>query len=634
MKNLRLKLLLLCVMGIITLGASATPDKNYLCFTANTANSTVELVKNGKAYNVIMQYSTDEGESWQTIDFETETTTGTITLEKANDKVYFRNIRPASDVTGFSKDYKDGYNHYQFVMSGSIAASGNVMSLVDSDVETTTIPNKFCFTYLFYDCSALTSAPELPATTLQEDCYYDMFVWCTGLTEAPELPATNLAERCYEEMFVCCTSLTEAPTLPANDLEKYCYFRMFEYCTSLTEAPALNAMNLAEDCYLQMFFDCTGLKSAPALPATELKEDCYMEMFRGCTALTSAPELPATELAGWCYAFMFMDTGLTEAPELPAENLADWCYCRMFQNTSLTKAPELPATTLYNGCYYNMFAGCKSLTKAPELPATTLCNGCYTEMFNGCTSLKSIKVGFTEWYQKNVNDEEDYDATDGWLAGVGTDGVFICPDALDKTQTGANYIPTDWTPAYEVKANKDPESVNYYSTFYSGTNAYEVPSGVTAYTGVAEGNVLNLTAIESGIIPAKEPVILKASQSQVYLQYTAETGTNSTDNMLEGTDEETALSANQYALSLGQKGVGFYLWSGKEIGANKAYLTLESPTMAKAFTFQFDDGETTAIEQPTINGKQSGDTYNLNGVRVNDNYKGIVIKNGKKIYQK
>ena len=80
MKNLRLKLLLLCVMGIITLGASATPDKNYLCFTANTANSTVELVKNGKAYNVIMQYSTDEGESWQTIDFATATTTGTITV--------------------------------------------------------------------------------------------------------------------------------------------------------------------------------------------------------------------------------------------------------------------------------------------------------------------------------------------------------------------------------------------------------------------------------------------------------------------------------------------------------------------------------------------------------------------------
>ena len=633
MKNLRLKLLLLCVMGIITLGASATPNKNYLCFTANTANSTVELVKNGKAYNVIMQYSTDEGESWQTIDFATETTTGTIMLEKANDKVYFRNTRLASDVTGFSKDYEDGYNHYQFVMSGSIAASGNVMSLVDSEVKTTTIPNDFCFAYLFYDCSALTSAPELSATTLREDCYYDMFVWCTGLTEAPELPATNLAERCYEEMFACCTSLTEAPTLPASDLKKYCYYRMFEYCTSLTEAPALNAMNLAEACYLQMFFDCTGLKSAPALPATELKEDCYMEMFRGCTALTSAPELPATELAGWCYAFMFMDTGLTDAPELPAENLADWCYCRMFQNTSLTKAPELPATTLYNGCYYNMFAGCKSLTKAPELPATTLCNGCYTEMFNGCTSLKSIKVGFTEWYQKNVNDEEDYDATDGWLAGVGTDGVFICPDALDKSQTGANYIPTDWTPVFEVKANKDPESVNYYSTFYSGTNAYEVPSGVTAYTGVAEGNVLNLTAIESGIIPAKEPVILKASQSQVYLQYTTTTATKSTDNKLSGTDVAKTLGENDYALSLGQKGVGFYLWEGKAIGANKAYLTLESPTMAKAFTFQFDD-EITGINDPQLPSLNSQPTYNLNGVRVNDNYKGIVIKNGKKIYQK
>ena len=168
-----------------------------------------------------------------------------------------------------------------------------------------------------------------------------------------------------------------------------------------------------------------------------------------------------------------------------------------------------------------------------------------------------------------------------------------------------------------------------------------MPNGVTAYTGVAEESasnpdesVLKLTAIEGGIIPAEEPVILKASQSQVYLQYTTTTATPSTTNKLSGTDVAKALGANEYALSLGQNGVGFYLWEGKSIGAHKAYLTLESPTMAKAFTFMFDDGETTAIEQPAINGKQSGDTYNLNGVRVNDNYKGIVIKNGKKVYQK
>ena len=193
-----------------------------------------------------------------------------------------------------------------------------------------------------------------------------------------------------------------------------------------------------------------------------------------------------------------------------------------------------------------------------------------------------------------------------------------------------------------ITANQDPNNkANYYSTFYSGTKAYSVPSGVTAYTGAVDGNVLKLTAIEGGIIPAGEAVILRlttenntATKKQFDLTAITTTATKSTTNKLSGTDVAKTLGANDYALSLGQNGVGFYLWEGKSIDAHKAYLTLESPTMAKAFTFMFDDGETTAIEQPAINGKQSGDTYNLNGVRVNDNYKGIVIKNGKKIYQK
>ncbi len=503
-----------------------TGTLNYLCFTANAVGSTVELVKNGDAYNVILQYSTDYCKNWKTVDFEASSTTGTITLEKVNDKVYFRNTRPANEVSGFSKDYSGGFNNYQFVMSGSIAASGNVMSLVDKDVETTTIPNDYCFIRLFYKCKALTSAPELPATTLAKGCYENMFWGCANLKSAPALPATNLAG--------------------------YCYSSMFEKCTNLTSAPELPATTLAHSCYEYMFWDCANLKSAPALPATTLEGRCYKDMF--------------------------------------------W--------------------------------GCKSLTEAPDLPATTLCTDCYEHMFEHCTNLKSIKVGFTDWYDKG----EDH-ATFDWLYDTAADGIFICPDELSARYDEYG-IPCNWTKVFEVKANNEPKTENYYATFYSGTNAYEVPSGVTAYTGVAEGNVLNLTPVADGIIPATEPVILKATQSQVYLSYTTETGNKSDGNKLSGTDEATTLGSNDYALSLGQNGVGFYLWSGKEIGANKAYLSLTASAGAKAFTFQFDDGETTGILKPVMDEKKDSPAYNLNGVRVNDNYKGIVIKNGKKIYQK
>ena len=57
---------------------------------------------------------------------------------------------------------------------------------------------------MFWNCTSLTQAPELPATTLANSCYYYMFIGCTSLTQAPELPATTLADSCYSNMFYNC----------------------------------------------------------------------------------------------------------------------------------------------------------------------------------------------------------------------------------------------------------------------------------------------------------------------------------------------------------------------------------------------------------------------------------------------
>ena len=653
-----------------------------LCFTAKEAGSTVELKRNGATEPVKIQYSTDYA-NWTTVDFNEATTTGTITLANVGDRVYFRKADE-----GVASGFSNNQYQYSFAMTGKIAASGNVMSLIDNTCEATTIPGTYCFAKLFEGCTSLTSAPRLPATTLKGDCYWCMFLGCTNLTTPPVLPATTLAASCYSCMFKGCTSLATAPVLPATTLKAWCYSSMFENCTSLTtaqelpvttlaeacyagmfkgctslasapelpattmanqcysgmfsgctklvSAPTLASASLAPTCYRGMFEGCTSLTAAPALPATELKAYCYQNMFSGCTNLKSAPTLAAMKMLDYCYSNMFKDcTSLTTAPALPATTLAFNCYMGMFSGcTKLESAPELPATGMYRECYKDMFKDCTSLTTAPELPATAMINQCYYGMFSGCTNLNHVKVAFTKWTDSSTYIPEN------WLNGVASTGTFVCPDALDKSKTGASYIPEGWTPVYEVKANNEPNTENHYATFYSGANAYEVPEGVTAYTGVVEESasnpdesVLKLTAIEGGIIPAEEPVILKATKSQVYLPYTTTTSTKSTDNKLSGTDEATTLGANQYALSLGQNGVGFYLWDGKEIAANKAYLTLDG-AKAKAFIFQFDDGETTGILKPVMDEKKDSPAYNLNGIRVNDNYKGIVIKNGKKIYNK
>ena len=86
---------------------------------------------------------------------------------------------------------------------------------------------------MFYDCTSLTQAPTLPATTLSGYCYADMFNGCTSLTQAPTLPATTLSDSCYTNMFNGCTSLIQAPVLPSTTLSQYCYNGMFYGCTSL-----------------------------------------------------------------------------------------------------------------------------------------------------------------------------------------------------------------------------------------------------------------------------------------------------------------------------------------------------------------------------------------------------------------
>lgn len=99
-------------------------------------------------------------------------------------------------------------------MSGRIAASGNIKSIYDSvnfDIITTLVYS-FCLRDLFNGCAALTTAPDLPATTLATCCYVGMFYGCTSLVTVPILPATTLVENCYMYMFAECNALQVSET--------------------------------------------------------------------------------------------------------------------------------------------------------------------------------------------------------------------------------------------------------------------------------------------------------------------------------------------------------------------------------------------------------------------------------------
>ena len=226
-----------------------THSGNYLCFTANTANSSVGLYKYWTPYEVELETSVDK-QTWSDYTIWTD-----INLVNVWDKVYFRN--KASDPVGFSSGHSN--NYYSFYMRGSVSASWDVNYLL-CKYSTPYLTQYYSFARLFSNCASLTTAPELPATTLARACYIYMFEYCTSLTTAPELPATTLADDCYEKMFSNCTSLTTAPVLPATTLAWACYGEMFEYCTSLTTLPELPALGMTDYCYHRMFQGCSNIK--------------------------------------------------------------------------------------------------------------------------------------------------------------------------------------------------------------------------------------------------------------------------------------------------------------------------------------------------------------------------------------
>ena len=183
-----------------------------------------------------------------------------------------------------------------------VACTGDIRTLLNWKSYSTVDTQNARFCKLLYGCTALTSAPDLPATTLANECYYGMFVDCTSLASAPELKATTLADKCYNRMFFNCTSLTSAPELKATTLATECCYDMFYGCTSLASAPNLPATKLANSCYWQMFYGCTSLTSAPELKATTLATNCYYRMFYKCKLLTSVTMLaPSDQILKYTY---------------------------------------------------------------------------------------------------------------------------------------------------------------------------------------------------------------------------------------------------------------------------------------------------------------------------------------------
>ena len=137
--------------------------------------ATVEFFDNYAAGTTLKRRSA--GESWQPWDFST------ITLQPGE---YI-------EICGENQDRTTMLG--KFEMTGEIAASGSIMSMVYG--ENTNVRNQLVLPFAAFGYYNEESGDE-----------DGMFSGCTSLTTAPELPATTLAAYCYQSTFSGCTSLT------------------------------------------------------------------------------------------------------------------------------------------------------------------------------------------------------------------------------------------------------------------------------------------------------------------------------------------------------------------------------------------------------------------------------------------
>lgn len=142
-----------------------------------------------------IEYSLDNS-TWEVL--PAKTATPVIT---AGNKVYFRvNEKQTSSDSGIGT----------FSTTGKCNVGGNIMSMAYGEdyASHETITKNYQFMKLFKNARNLIDASKLvlPATT-GYSCYEEMFYGCTSLTTAPELPATTLADNCYSRMFYGCTKL-------------------------------------------------------------------------------------------------------------------------------------------------------------------------------------------------------------------------------------------------------------------------------------------------------------------------------------------------------------------------------------------------------------------------------------------
>lgn len=370
---------------------------------------------------VTMQYTLDKI-NWLTVRY------GESIYVPYNMTCYFRADAPSGYGQGNMTTGISVTKYYKFEDDDDTNVwdcTGNIMSLVDSTVQSLTIPSAYCFGNLLRGFN-ITHCPKFPATTLTRGCYCGTFYGCTKLLDSPDLPATGAQPGAYYSMFENCTALTTMGKIYLTSTADYVCRSMFAY-TAIVEPTQLNTQTfavIAQYAFGGFFNHCDQLKTGLIVNGLVLNASCYREMYYACTQLENIQtDIVGTVASGQGYNFY-----------------------QMFRNCpKLTKLPNIRSSHLEINSCYQMFSYCNGATEGPKIYATEIVgNKPFDRMFQNCINLRSVAVNFATWGTGSDGALQTY----GWFnTAAQYDGTFYyTQDSLDVTIKGTSNVPIKFTP--------------------------------------------------------------------------------------------------------------------------------------------------------------------------------------------
>lgn len=276
---------------------------------------------------------------------------------------------------------------------------------------------------------------------------------------------------------------------------------------------------------------------------------------------------------------------------------------------------------------------------------------------NACVNFNVVPTAANEAAQKTAfTFEATYTAYNNSAFHATNDGVSMF---LMKTANGAKWLNAQNGANYEgvadypnqaadagnywqfIKVTEVPLTIaaNDYTTLCLPFNV-ELPQGSTVkayYASDAAGDVLKLTEITDGIIPANQGVILQNTgdaEATINLTITTDEATTLTGNKLKGvTAKREGYDALSNYVLADKNGIGFYKAKFTAIAANKAYLPVANVQNAQGVMMAFSFGdEVTGIDNVNAAAPAAKKYYDLQGRRVLYPAKGIfVTEDGQKV---